>query len=112
MGTTRTTATWESAVPTRCSSSLISESVKRRNSIKHRGGERPRSEMSFDTPWNKARKQRSQEHERRVAGLPEGSQQPNSGRLWRWSRDAVVWNFLVEARTHERPDVNSYRISV
>lgn len=66
----------------------------------------------METPWSKARKLRSQEHEKRVAEMPEGSQQPNSGRFWRWSRDAKVWNFLVEARTHEKPDADSYRISL
>lgn len=66
----------------------------------------------LETPWSKARKLRSQEHERRVASMTEGSAQVNSGRFWRWSRDAKVWNFLVEARSHEKPDVESYRISI
>lgn len=40
--------------------------------------------------------------------MPEGRKQVNSGRFWRWRRDGIVWNFLVEARTTED---GSYRIS-
>jgi hypothetical protein len=39
--------------------------------------------------------------------MPEGRRQVNSGRFWRWKRDGIVWNFLVEART---ASAGSYRI--
>lgn len=35
----------------------------------------------------------------------------NSGRFWRWKRDAILHEFLVEARTTEKPDSDTYRIS-
>lgn len=54
----------------------------------------------METPWSRAKSNRAnQEQERRLGQMPEGKQQPNSGRLWRWKRDGIVWNFLVEART-------------
>ncbi len=37
-----------------------------------------------------------------------GSRQVNSGRLWRWKRDARLHNFLIEARTTQH---DSYSIS-
>ena len=60
-----------------------------------------------ETPWTRARKLRSTLQEERLNDMPGGRQQPNSGRFWRWKRDGVVWNFLVEARTTEH---KSYRI--
>lgn len=36
-----------------------------------------------------------------------GRKQVNSGRLWRWKRDAVLHEFLIEARTTKN---RSYRI--
>lgn len=65
---------------------------------------------SLDTPWTRARKTRSELQENRLGQMPAGKKQVNSGRFWRWSRDGVVWNFLVEARTNEKADVESYRI--
>lgn len=64
----------------------------------------------MDTPWTRARKTRNQQQEERLGKMPEGRQQVNSGRFWRWARDGVVWNFLVEARTNEKADTESYRI--
>jgi hypothetical protein len=61
-----------------------------------------------ETPWSRARKLRSQQQEERLADLPQGQRQVNSGRFWRWKRDGIVWNFLVEARTTDR---GSYSIS-
>jgi len=55
----------------------------------------------METPWSRARRLRSAEQEQRLGQMPEGRQQVNSGRFWRWKRDGVVWNFLVEARTTE-----------
>jgi hypothetical protein len=62
----------------------------------------------MDLPWNRARDRRSQRQEQRNAAMPEGSQQPNSGRFWRFKRDNKVWNFLVESRTTEK---GSYSVS-
>ena len=39
--------------------------------------------------------------------MPGGRQQVNSGRHWRWKRDAILHNFLIEART---TDAGSYRV--
>lgn len=61
----------------------------------------------METPWTRARTLRHDEQEKRVGRMPESTQQVNSGRFWRWKRDAKVWNFLVEARTTEKA---SYRI--
>lgn len=36
-----------------------------------------------------------------------GSKQVNSGRFWRWRRDNILHNFLIESRT---TDAGSYRI--
>lgn len=62
----------------------------------------------MDTPWARAKANRaSEQQERRLSKMPEGQRQVNSGRLWRWKRDGIVWNFLVEARTTE---AGSYRV--
>lgn len=63
--------------------------------------------MELETPWSKARKLRSSIHEESIADLPGGRLQPNSGRFWRWKRDGIVWNFLIEAR---HTDAASYKI--
>jgi hypothetical protein len=36
-----------------------------------------------------------------------GKRQANSGRLWRWKRDAILHDYLIEAR---HTDAGSYRI--
>src|SRR5262245_52771812 len=61
----------------------------------------------MQTPWTRARKLKHQRQEERIGKMPEGKVQPNSGRLWRWKRDGIIWNFLIEARTTEK---ESYRI--
>ena len=54
----------------------------------------------MDTPWSRARKTASERQERRIAQLPGGSRQVNSGRtLWQSKRDNKLMEFLVEART-------------
>lgn len=63
----------------------------------------------FDTPWSRARKLRSTRQEERIGQMPEGSRQVNSGRFWRWKRDGVIWNFLVEARTTQDA---TYRVAL
>lgn len=63
--------------------------------------------MKLDTPWTRARKLRSTKQEERLADMPQGQRQVNSGRFWRWRRDGIVAGFLVEARTTES---GSYRI--
>lgn len=63
--------------------------------------------MKHETPWARARKTKSQKQERRLAEMEGGAPQVNSGRLWRWKRDARLHNFLIEART---TDKDSYRI--
>jgi hypothetical protein len=70
---------------------------------------KPKSEM-LSTPWDRARKRRSQAQEERVGSLPGGSPQINSGRIWRFKRDAKFHTFLVECRTNEKPSVKSYRL--
>jgi hypothetical protein len=62
----------------------------------------------METPWARARANRASEaQERRLGEMPEGRRQVNSGRFWRWKRDGIVWNFLVETRTTK---AGSYRI--
>jgi hypothetical protein len=55
-----------------------------------------------ETPWDRARKTRSQLQEERLGNTEGGSKQLNSGRTsWRSKRDAVYREFLVEARSTE-----------
>jgi hypothetical protein len=61
-----------------------------------------------ETPWQRARKTKSQRQEERIGRLPGGSQQVNSGRHWRWKRDNKLHEFLIEART---TDNKTYSIS-
>lgn len=62
----------------------------------------------LETPWNRARGiTKSQRQEKKLGKMPEAHEQVNSGRFWRWKRDGIVWNFLVEART---TDKESYAI--
>jgi hypothetical protein len=61
----------------------------------------------MDTPWTRAKKTRSARQEQRIGEMEGGSQQVNSGRLWRWKRDGILHNFLIEARFTE---AESYRI--
>lgn len=63
--------------------------------------------MPHETPWLRAKKTKSQRQEERLGDMPGGKKQINSGRFWRSKRDAVLHNFLVEARTTE---AGSYRI--
>src|SRR4051794_15643527 len=65
--------------------------------------------MKLETPWQRARaKTKSQRQEERNGEMPNATKQVNSGRFWRWKRDGIIHNFLVEARTTER---GSYSIS-
>lgn len=61
----------------------------------------------METPWEKARKTRSQLQEERLGERPDGVKGVNSGRFWRWKRDGRLGEFLVECR--ETTD-GSYRI--
>ena len=61
----------------------------------------------METPWQRARKTKSQLQEERNGRMEGGSKQINSGRTWRSKRDNVLHNFLVESRT---TDAGSYRI--
>jgi len=63
--------------------------------------------MRHETPWARAKDKRSQKQEKRISEMEGGAPQVNSGRLWRWKRDARLHNFLIEART---TDKESYRI--
>lgn len=65
----------------------------------------------LSTPWERARKRRSQKQEERNGNLVGGSKQLNSGRIWRFKRDNKLWNFLVESRTNEKAGADTYRIS-
>lgn len=60
-----------------------------------------------ETPWARAKKTKSQRQEERFGDMQGGRKQVNSGRFWRSKRDAVLHNFLVEART---TDAGSYRV--
>jgi hypothetical protein len=62
----------------------------------------------MDTPWSRARKTRSQLQEERIGDMPGGQKQVNSGRFWRWKRDGILHEFLIEARTTEK---GSYSIN-
>lgn len=57
--------------------------------------------MPLDTPWQRAKKTRSQRQEERLGNMPGGQKQNNSGRFWRWKRDTILHNFLIEARDTE-----------
>lgn len=61
----------------------------------------------METPWTRAKATRSELQEKRLGSKQGGSRQVNSGRFWRFKRDAKNYNFLVEARTTENA---SYRI--
>jgi len=61
-----------------------------------------------ETPWQRARKSRSELQERRLGKMEGGQRQVNSGRFWRWKRDGTLREFLVEARTTEK---GSYTIT-
>jgi hypothetical protein len=62
----------------------------------------------METPWERARKTKSERQEERLGNLPGGNRQINSGRFWRSKRDATLFEFLIEARTTEK---GSYTIS-
>ena len=61
----------------------------------------------METPWTRAKKTKSQLQEKSIGRMEGGKQQVNSGRFWRWKRDGILHNFLIEART---TDAESYRI--
>lgn len=63
--------------------------------------------MGIETPWVRAKKTKSQKQEERLGKMEGGQKQNNSGRFWRWKRDARLHNFLIEART---TDAGSYKI--
>lgn len=56
------------------------------------------------TPWDAAKsvRGRSRRQEERLAKLPGGKKQINSGRSWISKRDVRLGGFLVEARTTEK----------
>lgn len=63
------------------------------------------------TPWKRAKQLRSGLQEEGIARMRGGKKQVNSGRFWRWKRDAILHEFLIEARTTDKRDSDSYRIS-
>jgi len=63
--------------------------------------------MTMETPWIRARKSKSELQEQRLGKSEGGKKQVNSGRFWRWKRDGILYDFLIEARTTEKA---SYRI--
>lgn len=66
------------------------------------------AEEKNTTPWKQATSgKRSERQERRLAKLPGGQKQINSGRHWVSKRDVRLGGFLVEARTTEK---DSYRL--
>jgi len=48
--------------------------------------------------------------EERLNTLPGGQKGINSGRIWRFPRDGRIFDFLIEARTNEKPGAKGYRI--
>lgn len=64
----------------------------------------------LETPWSRARKLRTVKQEEGLNEITGGQKGVNSGRFWRWKRDGRIFNFLVEARTNEKPGAKSYRI--
>jgi len=74
------------------------------------GSSSSRIEESLTTPWTRARKLRSQLQEERLNTLPGGQKGVNSGRIWRFKRDGRIGDFLIEARTNEKPGAKGYRI--
>lgn len=62
----------------------------------------------MSTPWDRARKRKSELQEQRNAKLEGGSKQVNSGRFWRFKRDNILHEFLIESRT---TDKGSYSVS-
>ena len=58
--------------------------------------------MGIETPWQRAKKTKSQLQEERIGKTEGGSKQVNSGRFWRWKRDGKLHGFLVEARTTDK----------
>lgn len=63
----------------------------------------------METPWQRAKgKTKSQRQEERIGAMEGGQKQVNSGRFWRFKRDAILHNFLIEART---TDAGSYSVS-
>lgn len=67
--------------------------------------------MGIESPWDRAKKTKSQRQEERIGKRDDGQLQINSGRTsWTSKRDGVlgrVYKFLVEART---TDKGSYRV--
>lgn len=67
--------------------------------------------MGIESPWDRAKKTKSQRQEERIGKREDGKLQINSGRsTWTSKRDGVlgrIYKFLVEART---TDKGSYRI--
>lgn len=61
-------------------------------------------------PWTQARKRRSLIQEQGLDKMPDGIKTPGSGRIPGFKRDGRLYDFLVEARTNEKPTVGSYRI--
>ena len=74
------------------------------------GSSSSRIDGSLETPWTRARKLRSQMQEERLNTLPGGQKGINSGRIWRFPRDGRIFDFLIEARTNEKPGAKGYRI--
>lgn len=66
--------------------------------------------MSLDTPWQRARKLKSQKQEERLDTIPGGKKGINSGRFKRYPRDGRIYDFLIEARTNEKRGAKSARI--
>lgn len=66
--------------------------------------------MPLDTPWSRARKLRYQIQEERLNEIPGGRKGVNSGRFQRWPRDGRIYDFLVEARTNQKPGAKSAKI--
>jgi hypothetical protein len=64
----------------------------------------------IETPWSRARKLRSVLQEERLNTYPGGQKGINSGRFSRWPRDGKIGNFLIEARTNQKPGAKSARI--
>jgi hypothetical protein len=62
----------------------------------------------METPWRQVKNSKSRRQEERLAKVPGGRKQINSGRFWHSRRDAKIRDFLIEARG---TDSESYSIS-
>lgn len=62
----------------------------------------------MEAPWEKPLKPRHRQQEERISKSG-GQTHPASGRIWRFKRDGILFDFLIEAR---HTDSGSYRVKL